>query len=289
MKPNHPTNTCIDCGCKITEGASRCRDCSYSYRYPKHNFCIDCGKELARKRKSYPATRCRKCYLKTIQQPKRFCDSCGKQISRDSKTGLCGDCLCSQKKVQTFCIACGKEISLGAKRCRRCATEYRWSNPDTRAKLIQKQKKGWSKPGVKERFGKIVKERWADEEWASDTISKIRQGWSDNGPPFQSNLEESVQEVLTDLGVDFETQWQIPSYRYIYDIFIPCSNLLVEVNGEFWHYSDYAEEQGFVDRDKEKKQLAEQAGYAIVHLRESLIEEIGPKQAVEERVIPRLV
>ena len=59
-------------------------------------------------------------------------------------------------------------------------------------------------------------------------------GWTN------TSLEIRMQEMLTELGVEFETQKRFG--RYQVDIFVPSRNLVIECDGEPWH-KDKAKER----------------------------------------------
>ncbi len=53
------------------------------------------------------------------------------------------------------------------------------------------------------------------------------------GPSTNTRLEIAMQELLTELGVEFETQKRFG--RYQVDIYVPDRQLVIECDGEHWH------------------------------------------------------
>lgn len=83
-------NYCIDCNCKISKRAKRCKGCfqkdenNSQYidgRINKIYYCKDCGKELS----SYQSTRCKSCATKLKHKLKIF-------KPHNKKTCQCGSC-----------------------------------------------------------------------------------------------------------------------------------------------------------------------------------------------------
>lgn len=50
---------------------------------------------------------------------------------------------------------------------------------------------------------------------------------------FKSGIESVTARILNSLGLDIEDEYKIGPYNF--DFFIPSSNLLIEVQGEYWH------------------------------------------------------
>ncbi len=77
-----------------------------------------------------------------------------------------------------------------------------------------------------------------------------------------SSIEPKVHRLLT--GVSFEAQKRI--HRFVVDIFIPVLNLVLEVNGCFWHQCvqcGYTDKYGVRARDEERRKELVQMGYEV--------------------------
>lgn len=99
---------------------------------------------------------------------------------------------------------------------------------------------------------------------------------------FSSKLETKITEALTQLNISYETPF--PHKGKIFDIRIKNSNILIEVNGDYWHCNPTKyKEDDFVNfpykpktkvidvwnKDKNKKELAEKSGYKVIYLWEN--------------------
>ena len=51
-------------------------------------------------------------------------------------------------------------------------------------------------------------------------------------------MEEKFKKILEELYITYTIQFQIKirsNKRYFYDFFLPDLNLIIEINGEYWH------------------------------------------------------
>ena len=84
-----------------------------------------------------------------------------------------------------------------------------------------------------------------------------------------------TQKYLRELGIKFTTQYELSGK--FYDIYIPSKNLLIEVDGDYWHGKDIdypdkskMQKRSFVN-DRTKDGLATINGFGIVRIWESEI------------------
>lgn len=106
-----------------------------------------------------------------------------------------------------------------------------------------------------------------------------------------NKLEKAFQEILTELGISFTHQYMVENHNY--DFYIESSNLLIEVDGDFWHVN---EERGFtikskiqvrnLENDAKKNQLAKQKGYVLLRFWEYDIK--NNKQQVIDTILDYL-
>jgi DNA mismatch endonuclease, patch repair protein len=91
--------------------------------------------------------------------------------------------------------------------------------------------------------------------------------------------EKKVKQILRELGYQYRVQWMINDLgrkRY-YDIFIPKLNLLIEVDGTYWHGKDLddselnATQRKNRKNDKFKNRIADKHGYTLVRIWEDEI------------------
>jgi len=87
--------------------------------------------------------------------------------------------------------------------------------------------------------------------------------------------ERKVQKILQELGIKYVTQKEVGGK--FYDIFIPSKNLLIEVDGDYWHGKDIEfterneiQRKAFIN-DITKDGIATLYGYKIIRIWESEI------------------
>jgi very-short-patch-repair endonuclease/DNA polymerase III psi subunit len=102
-------------------------------------------------------------------------------------------------------------------------------NLEYRNKISITTKKALLDPELRKRMSALSKKRWEDQSYR-EKLGKARAEWKDGKI---SRLEKITGEILLSLGIKFISQYPID--HYIFDIFIPSNNLLIEVQGEYWH------------------------------------------------------
>lgn len=127
------------------------------------------------------------------------------------------------------------------------------------------------------------------------TISKKKKlgAYKRQYKPTGSNLEKQIVELLKTAGINYEIQYQVG--RYYFDIKI--DNLLIEVNGDYWHANPeiYAADSIIVypghkkksaktvwKRDLKKRLEANNQGYKVLYLWESDIKTKSPELILKE-------
>lgn len=91
--------------------------------------------------------------------------------------------------------------------------------------------------------------------------------------------EKKVANVMKKMGIEFESQ-KIVS-QFIYDFYIPSCNLLIEVDGDYYHGNPEIYQEGEINRmqfnnkkrDLEKSSTAKGFGYSIERFWEKDINE----------------
>lgn len=92
-----------------------------------------------------------------------------------------------------------------------------------------------------------------------------------------TSCEKAFIEIMIELKVNFETQKIIKGK--IFDFYIPEKNILIEVDGDYWHgygkeYNEMNEIQKRTHRsDKQKDILAKGLGYGIIRIWEHELED----------------
>jgi len=109
------------------------------------------------------------------------------------------------------------------------------------------------------------------EKLSNATVKMWKRGAFDRGNGiWRSQLEERVYEYLS---TRFECFHSHRIENFVFDIFIPSLSLLIEVNGDYWHFNpeiyphDYYDKHRNVvaseiwHRDQEKAEIANKRGY----------------------------
>lgn len=135
-----------------------------------------------------------------------------------------------------------------------------------------------------EKHSEKKKKWWASlpkEEKEKKVTSIVKNLHSKGGT---SNLELKIAKSLDNLKIDYERHFYIN--RKQYDFYIKKFNLLIEVNGDFWHANpvNYKENdklnfgKGKIvtakelwEKDLKKKKLAESSGHSILYIWENEI------------------
>ena len=105
-------------------------------------------------------------------------------------------------------------------------------------------------------------------------FDKNRIGWLSKKKTW---IEEWCEEWCKDAGLDFIFQYQIPDHKltswkckHCFDFYIPALNLLVEMDGEYWHKDSGT-------RDALYDSVAIAAGYDIVRISDRTLKKHGMK------------
>lgn len=127
-----------------------------------------------------------------------------------------------------------------------------WYRPGYREDMISKQKEVWKKLGYKENILAKLQEIWNRPGYRENQSQKQAEFWSDpenrkkhgeimsavfsgddNKSYKRTSIESAVISMLDSLSMVYEEQK--PIGHYLFDLFIPSHNLLIEIQGEFWH------------------------------------------------------
>jgi very-short-patch-repair endonuclease len=73
--------------------------------------------------------------------------------------------------------------------------------------------------------------------------------------------ELEVEGILIEMNIKYEKQFRIENTRKFYDFYLPENNMLIEVDGRYWHNIPGARE-----RDIIKNELAKSNGYKLVRI-----------------------
>jgi very-short-patch-repair endonuclease len=110
--------------------------------------------------------------------------------------------------------------------------------------------------------------RTAKQKWESGEIG--------NKKHYTSKLEEKFKIILELLNINHQQHFYAKDIKAFYDFYLPEYNILIEVDGDFWHcHPDlflnpkYESQKYNLERDKEKNQWASENGYTLLRFWEN--------------------
>lgn len=99
---------------------------------------------------------------------------------------------------------------------------------------------------------------------------------------FDSKLEESFSKMLDDEKISWINQYRIGEKKY--DFYLPKYNILIEIDGDYWHSNSNT---GFIVDKKFKKKifrndilknlLAEQNGFKLIRIWEADLKKMNSR------------
>jgi G:T-mismatch repair DNA endonuclease (very short patch repair protein) len=153
---------------------------------------------------------------------------------------------------------------------------------------------GWGKISSEEKTQRIEKLQNGLKRWLDTLSDDEKSAISAHALSFVKNsskLESRISDILTNLNISHTRQFRIR--RKVFDFKICNTNILIEVNGDFWHanpllYPDphhiinfpfgNTEAQEVWDKDGAKKQLAIDSGYKVIYIWEYDIKNISDEE-----------
>jgi very-short-patch-repair endonuclease len=142
-------------------------------------------------------------------------------------------------------------------------------NPERRKKISEGLKGKKKSP---EHIVKIKADRqkyWSNEE--NRNAQRIRRCNYMNSYLIknETNLEKEFQTILNGLGISYIFQYTVNGYNY--DFYIPNKNILIEVDGDWWHCNSvlniqpvYESQKHTVAHDLIKNKIALDNGYQLL-------------------------
>lgn len=214
----------------------------------------ECSQQLAAKRRK-----------ESYQSQTKICELCGLEFHPSSNTQK----VCEREHEGT-CKVCGKKFKLNYKSFKGL-TDLRQTCSDECYRQLFKGNNPFADEASLLKYKATMKERYGVEHpMHSDAIkSRIAATYLDrtgfdhpsHNPNtlkgkklFNSSLEKKLSNVLTNSGIEFETQ-KLISKNNIYhkfDFFLPHYSMLIDVDGEYYHgyLDDSNGEQVSEDRDQ---------------------------------------
>lgn len=128
----------------------------------------------------------------------------------------------------------------------------------------------------------------------SNKISKMNKG-----KITESKIENKVESCFIDIGILYIKQFMIlidqTNACYFYDFYIPSLNMIIEINGDYWHAnpSKYQPTYKFRgqtalekwEKDKNKNNKAIEMGYNIICIWESEIKKLKTEQLINYLIV----
>jgi G:T-mismatch repair DNA endonuclease (very short patch repair protein) len=116
----------------------------------------------------------------------------------------------------------------------------------------------------------------AKDKWITGDIGKRKY--------YTSKLEKTFANILDLLDIKYEILFYAKDIKAFYDFYIPEYNMIIEVDGDFWHCNpdrfpipQYESQKKNLIRDKEKNKWAVNNGYKIIRIWENDIKNNIPQ------------
>lgn len=149
---------------------------------------------------------------------------------------------------------------------------------------ISKGAKGIPKPkpegfGVGRKHSKKTKDKMSES--AIERILETDQNHT-------SKLEKEVALILDNLKIKYIQWFYAKDIKAFYDFYIPIKNIIIEVDGDFWHCNpntkfalpEYKTQEKNIKRDKQKNKWAKDNGFKLLRFWEYDIKN-NPQQIIE--------
>jgi len=126
----------------------------------------------------------------------------------------------------------------------------------------------WTKER-RDRTSILMKIRWANGLFTPTTFRKK-----------ETSLERVVRQTLEKLEIPFKSKWWLAATGWRpkeYDFFLPDSNLLIEVDGKYWHSLPEN-----VVNDEYKNKFAAHMNYSLLRIPEERVSEDAIRAAIAD-------
>lgn len=144
-----------------------------------------------------------------------------------------------------------------------------WKSPE-RAKKISEKLTGKKKSP--EHVAKIKADRqkyWGDQNNRDAQRMRRVKHMSKMLIQKESKLEKEFKSLLNLIDVEYIFQYAVNGYNY--DFYIPSKNILIEVDGDWWHCNEalgftpiHECQKHTIEHDKVKNKVAEENGYTLL-------------------------
>lgn len=155
------------------------------------------------------------------------------------------------------------------------AKRHAANQSEARREKISKALKGKKKsPEQKERLAKISREYWSVLDNREAQRFRRIDNMTHTAYKKQSNIEKTFANLLDTLSIQYDVQY--PVNGFLYDFYVESNNLLIEVDGDWWHCNEatgfepiYESQKRTVANDKIKNKVAADHNYILLRFWES--------------------
>ncbi len=302
-----PPNYCIDCGVQISRRSKRCRKCRSQYQWADSQYQdrVSKGMKAAWERgggltseersqrisKAIASAHARGDYGEEWIAKKRKImldawqdnnssyntEAWSKSLSEGIKRAYQEGKIIPSRSSQEFRDSISNSVKLrwesGLYDGVFTTDNHRKKQRDATLKMWEDGRfSAWSEER-KTRMSEVATKRWLDGDF-------------DHVYHSPTGIESKVMEALDSYRIEYIPQFRPPETTFPYDIYIPSLNLLIEVDGWYWHHSSFAISIGAPERDVRKTQVAKDLGYNIIRFREDDLNSIGANELVKTLVLP---
>jgi very-short-patch-repair endonuclease len=167
------------------------------------------------------------------------------------------------------------------------ADAVRKENNPERARKISQSLKGVPKSAEHSRKSRIgIKKAWENSELRERQRINILNRFLSKKKNNPSRLEMTFEKLLLENGIKYQTQFNL-SHR-LYDFKLENSNILIEVDGDFYHANPKKyptpickTQEDVIKNDHKKNEIAQHSGYTLLRFWESDILN-NPQQVITE-------
>lgn len=260
----------------------------------RHNIqkkCIVCGKDFIVSKSGVNINCCsKKCAYESMKtyQKCEYCEGVFYNKGNNKRRKYCSK-ECSSKardsKIEAICDNCGKKF-LRAKRellnrknvfCSlECANKFQGRNKITFKCVECGSSFRLSKSTVDSRKYNIkyCSLKCRNKSWEQDGYSLLLDMCKKQQLLRPSKLELYGYSILDELGVDYIKQYKIKD-KFMVDIFIPSKNLIIQLDGDYWHgntkkFQKLNNQQiKQIKKDKSQDAYLKKCGYEVIRIWEN--------------------
>ncbi len=202
------------------------------------------------------------------------CEICNKRIyvtpSLEQKKTCSIECFSKWKSLNAKELGYGKWMK-GRKRSKRITEKIKITK-------LQRIKDGWVSPSIgRPSWNKGIPH-------TEEHKKKLKETRKYQKSTFTSSIEIKIQNFLKQLGIEFFTHQYMKEIKHGYqcDILIPCMNLVIECDGNYWHKYPVGNEMDHI----RTSELLEK-GFKVLRLWESEIKTMNINSFKEELALVR--